>query len=145
MGDIHATRQNNRSHHLVLCKFPGNQEDDNLCEMPVARSNLVDLRQRGLAYSSRDGDDAVQKARPVADAERYYRLMYVAVHKSWYLRDRHMFVTLQRILERAEPAKAVIWAHTSHIGDARFTDMGSKRGELNIGHRCLGIAMGCAD
>ncbi|MCZ0964608.1 erythromycin esterase family protein, partial [Paracoccus benzoatiresistens] len=110
-----------------------------ICELPVTR-NLVDLLRKELSYSARDGDDffdAVQNARLVADAERYYRLMYFGAHESWNLRDRHMFGTLRRILERAGPqAKAVIWAHNSHIGDARFTDMGSKRGELNIGQLC---------
>ena len=33
-------------------------------------------------------------------------------------------------------AKAIVWAHNSHIGDARCTDMGAARGELNIGQLC---------
>ena len=48
-----------------------------------------------------------------------------------------MFDTLEHVLEHQGPAaKAVIWAHNSHIGDARFTDMGQERGELNIGQLC---------
>ena len=48
-----------------------------------------------------------------------------------------MFDTLQRVLAWAGPdTKAVVWAHNSHIGDARFTDMGTERGELNIGQLC---------
>lgn len=110
-----------------------------ICERPVAR-NLVDLLQKELSYAAHDGDDffdAVQNAHLIADAERYYRLMYFAAHESWNLRDRHMFDTLRRILDRAGAgSKAVVWAHNSHIGDARFTDMGSERGELNIGQLC---------
>ncbi|MCT4371085.1 erythromycin esterase family protein [Yangia mangrovi] len=110
-----------------------------LCEAPVMRT-LLDLLQSELHYVARDGDaffDAVQNARLVANAERYYRVMYYGSHESWNLRDRHMFDTLKRVLERGGPdAKAVVWAHNSHIGDARFTDMGSARGELNIGQIC---------
>lgn len=110
-----------------------------LCELPVTRT-LVDLLQKELRYASRDGDeffDATQNARLVASAERYYRVMYYGSHESWNLRDRHMFETLQRVIAWAGPdAKAVVWAHNSHIGDARFTDMGADRGELNIGQLC---------
>ncbi len=54
-----------------------------------------------------------------AAAERYYRAMYYGGAESWNLRDRHMFDTLQHLLaHRGEGAKAVVWAHNSHIGDA---------------------------
>jgi erythromycin esterase-like protein/predicted phosphoribosyltransferase/dienelactone hydrolase len=110
-----------------------------LCEQPVTRI-LVDLLQKELRYARQDGAgffDAAQNARLVADAERYYRVMYYGSHESWNLRDRHMFDTLQHILAWAGPdKKAVVWAHNSHIGDARFTDMGMERGELNIGQLC---------
>ena len=110
-----------------------------LCETPVTRT-LLELLQKELSYAERDGDlffDAAQNARLVAHAERYYRIMYYGSRESWNLRDRHMFETLQRILAWAGPdRKAVVWAHNSHIGDARFTEMGSERGELNIGQLC---------
>ena len=110
-----------------------------LCEQPVTRI-LLDLLQKELQYARLDDArffDAVQNARLVADAERYYRVMYYGSHESWNLRDQHMFETLQHILAWAgADKKAVIWAHNSHIGDARFTDMGMERGELNIGQLC---------
>ncbi|MGO8245831.1 erythromycin esterase family protein [Rhizobium johnstonii] len=110
-----------------------------LCERPVTRI-LIDLLQREIQYAKNDGAeffDAMQNARLVADAERYYRAMYYGAHESWNQRDQHMFNTLQNILAWAGPkTKAVIWAHNSHIGDARFTDMGMERGELNIGQLC---------
>ena len=65
---------------------------------------LVDLLQKELDYADRDGDlffDAAQNARLVANAERYYRIMYYGSRKSWNLRDRHMFETLERILDWA--------------------------------------------
>lgn len=110
-----------------------------LCEAPVTRI-LVNLLKKELEYSSLDGEDffdAAENARLVADAECYYRVMYLGSHESWNLRDRHMFDTLRRALDRSGPdARAVVWAHNSHIGDARFTEMGRARGELNIGQLC---------
>ncbi|HEV2364044.1 MAG TPA: alpha/beta fold hydrolase [Caulobacteraceae bacterium] len=110
-----------------------------LCEQPVL-STLTDMVRRSLEYAAEDGEsffDAAQNARVVADAERYYRVMYFGSHESWNLRDTHMFETLEHILAVKGPqAKAVVWAHNSHIGDARATDMGAARGELNIGQLC---------
>ncbi|MFI4934968.1 MAG: erythromycin esterase family protein [Caulobacterales bacterium] len=110
-----------------------------LCEQAVVAA-LRELLAKRLDYAAGDGErflDAAQNARLVADAERYYRAMYLAGEESWNLRDRHMFETLVNILaSRGPKAKAVVWAHNSHIGDARFTDMGEERGELNIGQLC---------
>ncbi len=110
-----------------------------LCEIPVTRA-LVALLQKELQYAPKDRArffDAAQNARLVADAESYYRAMYLGAADSWNLRDRHMFDTLENILAQPGPSrKAVVWAHNSHIGDARFTDMGLERGELNIGQLC---------
>ncbi|AJE47117.1 erythromycin esterase family protein [Celeribacter indicus] len=87
-----------------------------------------------------DGDallDATQNARLVAAAERYYRTMYRGGAAAWNLRDTHMFNTLCQLLEAGGPeAKAIVWAHNSHIGDARATDMGWRRDEVNIGQLC---------
>lgn len=100
---------------------------------------LADLLQKRLEYSLQDGErflDAVQNARLVANAERYYRSMYDGYSDSWNLRDRHMFDTLQSLFEhRGEGSKAVVWAHNSHLGDASKTDM-AMRGQLNIGQLC---------
>ncbi len=110
-----------------------------LCEQPVTRI-LIDLLQKELQYARNDGErflDAAQNARLVADAERYYRVMYYGAAESWNLRDSHMFEALENILAQQGPAaKAVVWAHNSHIGDARATDMGAERGELNLGQLC---------
>ena len=100
---------------------------------------LVDLHQRRMAQAYRDGErlfDAQQNAYLVANAERYYRVMYYGSRASWNLRDGHMFETLQNVLQFHGPkAKAVVWAHNSHIGDARATEM-SRRGEHNLGEMC---------
>ena len=108
------------------------------CEAAVVRM-LQDLLDRRLDYTPRDGErylDAEQNARLVANAERYYRVMYFGGPDSWNLRDTHMFETLERVLAARGPdAKAVVWAHNSHLGDASATEM-SARGELNVGQLC---------
>ncbi|MCJ8517683.1 protein-L-isoaspartate(D-aspartate) O-methyltransferase [Pseudorhizobium tarimense] len=109
------------------------------CEKAVVEQ-CRELLERGLKRGEREDPDlldAAQNARLVASAERYYRVMYYGGAESWNLRDRHMFETLEHLLEaRGSQAKAVVWAHNSHIGDARHTDMGSAREEINIGQLC---------
>jgi protein-L-isoaspartate(D-aspartate) O-methyltransferase len=96
------------------------------------------LRQR-LEYEAEDPTgffDAARNAALVKNAERYYRAMYYGPQQSWNLRDGHMFETLQALLEHAGPgARAVVWAHNSHLGDAAATAM-SARGETNVGELC---------
>jgi erythromycin esterase-like protein len=78
---------------------------------------------------------ALQNARLVTKGERYYRTMYYANNSSWNQRDQNMFDTLQATLKfRGETSKAVVWAHNSHIGDARATEM-SSHGDFNLGQR----------
>jgi len=108
------------------------------CEREVVLM-LTDLATKHREYAEHDGErflDAVQNARLVANAERYYRVMYYGSRESWNLRDRYMFETLKTLLDFHSPHnKAIVWAHNSHIGDAAATEM-SSRGELNIGHLC---------
>ena len=112
------------------------------CENEVI-TQLVDLRRHAAEYAMRDGriaeDDyfyTEQNARLVRDAEHYYRTMYLGEVSSWNLRDRHMAETLDALVEFFErngtDAKVVVWAHNSHLGDARATQMGV-RGEWNVG------------
>lgn len=108
------------------------------CE-PAVTHMLVELLRKRADYIPRDGEryfDAAQNARLIADAERYYRIMYYGSRASWNLRDTHMFDTLQAVLDHhGLGSRAVIWAHNSHIGDASATEMG-RRGEHNIGQLC---------
>lgn len=109
-----------------------------VCEDEVV-ATLRDLLAREVALVAQDGEhflDAVGNARVVADAERYYRAMYRGGHESWNLRDRHMVETLEALLRHRGPqAKAVVWAHNSHLGDATATEMGVQ-GQLNVGQLC---------
>jgi erythromycin esterase-like protein len=112
------------------------------CE-EAAVEQLVDLRKLAAqsATSESDVDDdrqfyAEQNARLVVNAEEYYRAVFRAGAESWNLRDRHMAETLQELvayLERKQGlTRVAVWAHNSHVGDARATEM-SERGELNVG------------
>jgi erythromycin esterase-like protein len=112
------------------------------CEKEVVKQ-LVELHRNAADYAHRDGrvaaDDfffAEQNARLVRNAEEYYRAMFRGRASSWNLRDRHMVETLEALVTHLEAEvkcpKIVVWAHNSHLGDARATQMG-KQGQWNIG------------
>jgi erythromycin esterase-like protein len=108
-----------------------------------AVNQLMELQRRTAEYAQQDGQVAEeefffaeQNARLVKNAEEYYRSMFRRRVSSWNLRDRHMAETLEQLFVHLDkpgtPAKIVVWAHNSHLGDARATDMGDA-GELNVG------------
>jgi erythromycin esterase-like protein len=112
------------------------------CEDDVL-AQLLELRRRAGEYATRDGRVAAdeyffaeQNARLVRNAEEYYRAMFGGRVESWNLRDTHMMETLEALLahvaQQAGGSRAVVWAHNSHLGDARATEMGES-GELNLG------------
>ncbi|WP_244818088.1 protein-L-isoaspartate(D-aspartate) O-methyltransferase [Caballeronia sp. Lep1P3] len=108
------------------------------CEKAVV-AQLRDLLDKRLASPAADPGllDATHNARLVASAEQYYRAMYSGSAESWNLRDTHMFDTLASLLDAWGPdARAVVWAHNSHLGDASATEMGRMRDELNVGQLC---------
>jgi len=122
------------------------------CEREAVTALKALLEER-LRYSKSDGDrffDAARNATVVSEAERYYRAMYRGARESWNLRDRHMYETLLALLEHRGPeARAVVWAHNSHVGNATATEM-AMHGELNLGQlvrerfaeRCYAIGFG---
>jgi erythromycin esterase-like protein len=112
------------------------------CEDEVVRQ-LAELQRHAADFLSRDGRIAAdelffaeQNARVARNAEHYYRAMYRGRPNTWNLRDTHMVDTLdnlfQHLEKQGEQPKAIVWAHNSHLGDARATQM-SERGELNVG------------
>ncbi|WP_079161108.1 erythromycin esterase family protein [Streptomyces fodineus] len=106
------------------------------CE-PQVVSLLTELRRRAAGAAGPDGSlaefAARQNAEVLAGAERYYRAMLDSGPESWNIRDHHMADTLDRLMEYYGPdAKAVVWEHNTHIGDARATDM-ADIGEVNVG------------
>lgn len=113
------------------------------CETEAV-NQLVELQRRAAEYANRDGfvarDEyffAEQNARLVKNAEEYYRQMFRGRVSSWNLRDRHMTETLialaSHLENQGQSAKIIVWAHNSHLGDARATDMSRGRGEWNVG------------
>jgi erythromycin esterase-like protein len=109
------------------------------CERQVVEQ-LTELQRHAVDYIRRDGalarDEqfyAEQNARSVQAAEQYYRSMFGGRVSSWNLRDQHMVETLQALRDHlGERVKIVVWAHNSHLGDARATEV-SDYGEFNIG------------
>lgn len=113
------------------------------CENEVIAqlSDLQTQASRYLAQDDRHSADrlfaAEQNARLVKNAEHYYRAMFGGRVSTWNLRDRHMAETLNALrdhlsAQQQSTAKIVVWAHNSHLGDARATEMG-QAGELNLG------------
>jgi erythromycin esterase len=104
-----------------------------------AISVLRTLRNRAPEYKE-DGREAYfnaeQNALVAKNAERYYRTMVRGGSASWNVRDHHMVDTLDRLMAHHEPsnpgAKAIVWEHNTHIGDARFTNM-ANAGMVNVG------------
>ena len=113
------------------------------CEDAIIHQ-LAELLQNGQRYLERDGyvaeDEyfcATQNARVVKEAEEYYRALYRGRPNTWNLRDQHMFDTLEALAAHYDqrlqrPARLIVWAHNSHVGNAAATEMG-QRGEINIG------------
>jgi erythromycin esterase-like protein len=113
------------------------------CEKEVVQQ-LEEISRRALEHARKDGGSAgdelfhvEQNARLVKNAEEYYRSMFRGAIVTWNLRDRHMADTLGAIVQHLDhelrrTSKVCIWAHNSHLGDARATEM-AEEGELNVG------------
>ena len=105
-----------------------------LCQQEVVEL-LKEIQSKSVLYNS-DPENVFsveQNARIAVNAEKYYRAMIKGGPHSWNLRDRHMADTLDDLLEyHGKDAKVIVWAHNTHIGDARATDMAAD-GMLNLG------------
>ena len=106
---------------------------EQLLELHEQRARLID--HAGSAASDQHFQ-AEQNARLVKNAEEYYRAMFRSSVASWNLRDRHMADTLESLLlhlqSGSRSSKIVVWAHNSHVGDARGTEL-AKQGQHNVG------------
>jgi erythromycin esterase-like protein len=114
------------------------------CEGEAA-AQLQEMGQRLAAWRAdpgrvRDDDlfSAYQNARVVKNGEAYYRQSFEGKFSTWNLRDTHMAETLRELTGYLDAlggpkGKVVVWAHNTHQGDARMTEMG-EAGELNVGH-----------
>jgi erythromycin esterase len=101
-------------------------------------ANLEEVLKLRLQHLEQDEDwfDATQNARIVVNAENYYRALLNGDAASWNVRDSHMLDTLDLLLEKSERdgrgGKGVVWAHNTHVGDYRATDM-EEEGYVNLG------------
>lgn len=99
----------------------------------VTLREMLARRLEYVAHGPAQFFDATQNARVVAAADRYYRAVYRGSAESWNLRDSHMFDTLRMLLAHYGPrSRGIVWAHNTHVGDARATEMKQRR-EHNIG------------
>ena len=104
------------------------------CEPDVV-ALLAEVRRRAADRPDDDEGafDAWQNAEVAVDAERYYRIMVRGDRESWNVRDRHMVDTVERLARHmGDGSKGLVWAHNTHVGDARATDM-ARAGLVNIG------------
>jgi erythromycin esterase-like protein len=90
----------------------------------------------GDAHARDERFSALQNARVVAGGEAYWRAQWEGGPASWNARDRHMATTLEHLVDHLQAQgrtpKVVVWAHNTHAGDARLTEMG-QGGEWNVG------------
>ena len=104
------------------------------------KNEILDFLQQALDARIKDGGkhrseylDIIQNAKIIRNAEAYYRAMVFGEDNSWNVRDNHMLDTIESLMEHYGPdTKAIVWAHNTHIGDYRATDM-TTRGEVNLG------------
>ena len=114
------------------------------CERQAVEQ-LIELQRNAVKFLAHDGPPAEdelfyaqQNALTVRNAEQYYRGMFAGRVTSWNMRDKHMAATLNALINHldrhsdAEPARVVVWAHNSHVGDARATEV-TADGQLTIG------------
>jgi erythromycin esterase-like protein len=111
-------------------------EDEAIAQLKELQRRAAELTNRAGRVAADEYFFAEQNARLVKNAEEYYRMMFRGRVSSWNLRDRHMAETLHALAAHFEaqgqPTKIVVWAHNSHLGDARATEMG-EQGEWNVG------------
>lgn len=113
-----------------LLQFPEGCQNDVLKNLGDLLGQRMDILVSPLGEAL---FNAQQNAHIVAEADNYFRAMVFGNEDSWNVRDRHMQQTLERLLERHGPqSKAIVWAHNTHIGDYRATDM-EAQGQINIG------------
>ena len=101
---------------------------------------LVTLRDKACRYSqnglekSEEYFNAEQNALVLKNAELYYRKMMHGGTETWNIRDSHMMETLKRLMNfyGKKSSKSIVWAHNTHIGDARQTDMAEAK-MFNLG------------
>jgi len=142
---VHHPEELEAARRAIRCFEPYGEEAQDYARATVLMSescrdevvNLLHTVRSKVKHEQADGHDgyfvAEQNALVVKNAEAYYSAMVRSDSVSWNVRDRHMADTLHRLLAHYGPnARAVVWEHNTHIGDARYTDMAND-GMVNIG------------
>lgn len=128
---------------VMNCFAPYNRDEDAYIRATMnSNENCADelaklLEKVKLVTAGREGEEAafnaLQNTLVAVNAEYYYRIAPISNSQSWNIRDRHMDMTIKRLLDRGgNDSKIIIWEHNSHIGDARATDM-ANAGMINVG------------
>jgi erythromycin esterase-like protein len=113
----------------AVALVPTSCEDEAVSTLRLLRDRAPEFREDGPESFF----NAEQNALVARNAERYYRTMVRGGPASWNVRDHHMVETLDRLMSYYGPtAKAIVWEHNTHVGDARFTDM-ARAGMVNVG------------
>lgn len=128
-GCFDPYREDVQEYAMATTMVPTSCEDEAVSILRELHRKAPEYREDGReAYF-----DAEQNALTARNAERYYRTMVRGGPTSWNVRDTHMIETLERLLEHhGDGAKAIVWEHNTHIGDARATDM-ARAGMVNVG------------
>ena len=133
--DVHES-EGQRYGHAVKLNIAASCETQVLDQLMELRKMESSILKSNSSLEREEFFFAERNAQIVLKAEQYYRAMYRNHVSSWNLRDTHMLEMLYEIdsylLKEAGQSKIVVWAHNSHVGDARFTEM-SRRGEVNLG------------
>jgi len=128
--DLHEYGRTAATHPNRSCQRRAVEEVRELEALVQAEARQIDAARRERLFG------ALQNARVVQGGEEYFRLLYRGGLSSWNVRDRHMANTLDELAAflgaQGKPAKVVVWAHNTHLGDARLTHMAAE-GELNVG------------
>lgn len=112
--------RNNEEKYAMVTSFISENCSDEVLNLLIkmGEERLKNLENGEETFS------AEQNALVVKNAEKYYRTMLGTNSESWNIRDRHMAGTLNRLVAfYGKKAKAIAWAHNTHVGDARYTDM----------------------
>lgn len=92
------------------------------CEASLAEAETL-LAAAGADWPEPARFDVQRNLRVLRNGEAYYRLSTAPDASSWNRRIGHMWETVAALLDRPGPARGIVWAHNTHVGDAHYTGM----------------------
>ncbi len=128
--DFNRYRHDTEGYARAAFAFASSAHEDVGEALNLIRENRTDLER---TLGAEGYFVAEQHALVIVNAEAHIRGMAESQAESWNARARHFKKTVARLLEHhGEEARAVVWAHNTHVGDARATPM-TVQGQINIG------------